>query len=90
MSHTENTPLLEVRNLKKYFGKKDRVLHAVDDISVTIQQGKTLGVVGESGCWSLLTDRSSLTDRISPMSVSVRCANTASPCRSSFRIPTPA
>lgn len=47
MSHTENTPLLEVRNLKKYFGKKDRVLHAVDDISVTIQQGKTLGVVGE-------------------------------------------
>ena len=50
MSHTENTPLLEVRNLKKYFGKKDRVLHAVDDISVTIQQGKTLGVVGESGC----------------------------------------
>ena len=46
MSHTENTPLLEVRNLKKYFGKKDRVLHAVDDISVTIQQGKTLGVVG--------------------------------------------
>lgn len=50
MSHTENTPLLEVRNLEKYFGKKDRVLHAVDDISVTIQQGKTLGVVGESGC----------------------------------------
>ena len=50
MSHTENTTLLEVRNLKKYFGKKDRVLHAVDDISVTIQQGKTLGVVGESGC----------------------------------------
>ena len=50
MSHTENTPLLEVRNLKKFFGKKDRVLHAVDDISVTIQQGKTLGVVGESGC----------------------------------------
>ena len=50
MSHTENTPLLEVRNLKKYFGKKDRVLHAVDDISFKIGKGKTMGVVGESGC----------------------------------------
>ena len=58
MSHTENTPLLEVRNLKKYFGKKDRVLHAVDDISVTIQQGKTLGVVGESGCGKSVTSLS--------------------------------
>ena len=50
MNHTNSEPLLEVRNLKKYFGKKGRILHAVDDISVSIGRGKTLGVVGESGC----------------------------------------
>jgi len=44
-------PILEVRNLKKYFkvGKRS-YLHAVDDISFEIYPGKTLGVVGESGC----------------------------------------
>ena len=42
--------LLEVRNLKKYFKTKSGMLHAVDDISFTIKQGQTLGVVGESGC----------------------------------------
>ena len=43
--------LLEVKHLKKYFpvGKKSK-LHAVDDINFTIERGKTLGVVGESGC----------------------------------------
>jgi oligopeptide/dipeptide ABC transporter ATP-binding protein len=42
--------LVEVRNLKKYFqtGKGD--LHAVDDVSFSIETGHTLGVVGESGC----------------------------------------
>ena len=43
-------PLLEVRNLKTYFKVKEHLLHAVDDISLTIPRGKTLGVVGESGC----------------------------------------
>ena len=42
--------LLEVRNLKKYFKTKKGVLHAVDDVSFTLERGKTLGVVGESGC----------------------------------------
>ncbi len=43
--------LLETKNLKKYFkcGKK-QYLHAVDDITISIEKGKTLGVVGESGC----------------------------------------
>ncbi len=41
---------LEVKNLKKYFKTKAGMLHAVDDISFTIQKGETLGVVGESGC----------------------------------------
>ncbi len=43
--------LLEVEHLKKYFkvGGKSQ-LHAVDDITFTLEAGKTLGVVGESGC----------------------------------------
>ncbi|NLP38072.1 MAG: ATP-binding cassette domain-containing protein [Firmicutes bacterium] len=44
------TPLLEVRNLKKYFRVRAGLLHAVDDVSFTLDKGKTLGVVGESGC----------------------------------------
>ena len=43
-------PLLTVNNLKKYFNTKSGMLHAVDDVSFTIDAGKTLGVVGESGC----------------------------------------
>ncbi len=43
-------PLIEVKNLKKYFKTNGGTLHAVDDISFTIEEGKTLGVVGESGC----------------------------------------
>lgn len=42
--------LLDVRNLKKYFKTPKGILHAVDDVSFTIEKGKTLGVVGESGC----------------------------------------
>ena len=42
--------LLETKNLKKYFKNPAGTLHAVDDISFTLEAGKTLGVVGESGC----------------------------------------
>ena len=42
--------LLEVRGLKKYFKNKGGMLHAVDGVNFTIDEGKTLGVVGESGC----------------------------------------
>lgn len=42
--------LLHVANLKKYFSTKSGRLHAVDDISFTLERGKTLGIVGESGC----------------------------------------
>lgn len=41
---------LEVKGLKKYFKTKNGLLHAVDDVSFCLEQGKTLGVVGESGC----------------------------------------
>ena len=43
-------PLLTVSRLKKYFTTKKGRLHAVDDVSFTVEEGKTLGVVGESGC----------------------------------------
>lgn len=41
---------IEIRNLKKYFGTKRGLLHAVDDVSFDIGRGETLGLVGESGC----------------------------------------
>ncbi len=42
--------ILEVSHLKKYFPVPNGMLHAVDDVSFTLEKGKTLGVVGESGC----------------------------------------
>jgi len=42
--------LLEVQHLKKYFRVPVGFLHAVDDVSFTLEDGHTLGVVGESGC----------------------------------------
>jgi oligopeptide/dipeptide ABC transporter ATP-binding protein len=42
--------LLEVKHLKKYFKTGGGLLHAVDDITFTLDAGRTLGVVGESGC----------------------------------------
>lgn len=53
----KEAPLLEVKNLKKYFvidtdffGRPTKYLRAVDDVSFTLEKGKTLGIVGESGC----------------------------------------
>ena len=42
--------LLDVQHLKKYFSTSSGMLHAVDDVSFQIERGKTLGIVGESGC----------------------------------------
>lgn len=41
---------VETKNLKKYFKTPKGMLHAVDDVNISIEKGKTLGVVGESGC----------------------------------------
>ena len=49
--------ILETRNLKKYFNTPKGLLHAVDDVNFTIERGKTLGVVGESGCGKSTTGR---------------------------------
>ena len=57
MTESRNTPLLEVRGLTKHFPVRAGVIprtvgyvHAVDDVSFTLRQGETLGLVGESGC----------------------------------------
>jgi oligopeptide transport system ATP-binding protein len=56
--------LLEVKNLKKYFpikkgffNQQKSYVKAVDDVSFNIQQGETLGLVGESGCGKTTTGR---------------------------------
>lgn len=50
MADKTGTPLIETRDLKKYFKVKKGMLHAVDGIDMKIMPGETFGVVGESGC----------------------------------------
>lgn len=52
--------ILEVKNLTKHFKTNRGMLHAVDGISFTLQHGKTLGLVGESGCGKSTTGRTIL------------------------------
>ncbi|KNF07678.1 oligopeptide transport system, ATP-binding protein OppD [Gottschalkia purinilytica] len=52
--------LLEVNNLKTYFYTSNGIVKAVDGISFNIESGKTLGIVGESGCGKSITSMSIL------------------------------
>ena len=52
--------ILEVKNLTKHFKTKRGLLHAVDGVSFTLERGKTLGLVGESGCGKSTTGRTIL------------------------------
>jgi oligopeptide/dipeptide ABC transporter ATP-binding protein len=52
-----DAPLLDVESLKKYFpirkgllGREVARVHAVDDVTFSVREGETLGLVGESGC----------------------------------------
>jgi peptide/nickel transport system ATP-binding protein len=48
-------PLLEVKDLKTYFRTDDGIVKAVDGVSFSVEKGKTLGIVGESGCGKSVT-----------------------------------
>ena len=43
-------PLLEIKELYKFFGNKKQVVKAVNNVSFQVYEGETLGLVGESGC----------------------------------------
>ena len=65
MSDNQNKPLIEVRNLCKYFDIntglfKTKPLKAVDGVSFNINRGETLGLVGESGCGKTTVGRTLL------------------------------
>ena len=49
--------ILEVQNLTKHFTTANGLLHAVDGVSFKIEEGRTLGIVGESGCGKSTTGR---------------------------------
>ncbi len=76
---SNGAPLLEVEHLMKYFPIKEGLLidrevaavHAVDDVSFTLKQGETLGLVGESGCGKSTLCRAVL-QLLQPTSGSVR------------------
>ena len=47
--------LLEVNDLKTYFRTDDGIVKAVDGVNFSVEKGKTLGIVGESGCGKSVT-----------------------------------
>src|SRR5687768_13808624 len=49
------SPLVEIKNLQTHFFTDEGVVKAVEDVSLTIPKGKTLGLVGESGCGKSVT-----------------------------------
>ncbi|MBI3515573.1 MAG: ABC transporter ATP-binding protein [Proteobacteria bacterium] len=54
------SPILSVRDLKTYFQLDEGIVRAVDGVSFDVQAGRTLGIVGESGCGKSITARSIL------------------------------
>lgn len=57
MSEDMSEVILEVKDLKKHFHTPKGLLHAVDGVTFQIKKGKTLGIVGESGCGKSTTGR---------------------------------
>src|SRR5687768_14852183 len=60
MRDNNHNLLLEVKDLRTYFFLHEGLVRAVDGVNFTIERGKTLGVVGESGCGKSITARSIL------------------------------
>ena len=57
---TETDTLVEIKDLRTYFYLTEGVVHAVEGVDLTIKRGRTLGVVGESGCGKSITSLSLL------------------------------
>lgn len=57
---TDHEPLLKIEQLKMFFHSRHRTVRAIDDISLKIEAGQTLGVVGESGSGKSMTAMSIL------------------------------
>src|SRR5476651_2919108 len=55
MSETSDAPLLELKSLTVSFATDDGIVHAVDGIDLALARGRTLGLVGESGCGKSVT-----------------------------------
>jgi ABC-type oligopeptide transport system ATPase subunit len=100
--------VLQVAGLSKVFpvrsgllGRGGEVVRAVDDISLTVHKGETLGLVGESGCGKSTAGKTimrlyeptsgtiSLKGRTSLTCADARCAPSGANCRSSSRIRSP-
>src|SRR5271167_622330 len=50
--------IIEVKNLRTSFKTGEGLFNAVDDVSFSVEEGKTLGIVGESGCGKSVTSLS--------------------------------
>ena len=64
-------PLLKVENLKVSFKIKKQKTAAVEDVNFSLDEGKIIGIVGESGCGKSVTATSIL--RLMPPSLECRC-----------------
>ena len=62
---TNGEVLVEIKNLRTYFHLAEGIVRAVDGVDLTIERGRTLGLVGESGCGKSMTAHSML--RIVPV-----------------------
>src|SRR5688572_32888132 len=60
MSENLLEPLIEVKDLRVEFDVRAGIVKAVDGLNLTIYRGKTLGVIGESGCGKSMTARAIL------------------------------
>ena len=55
---TDHDVLIEVKSLRTYFFLHEGVVRAVDDVTYSVRQGETIGIIGESGCGKSVTAQS--------------------------------
>jgi peptide/nickel transport system ATP-binding protein len=60
MNELPSEPLVEVKDLRVEFDVRAGIVKAVDGLNLTIHRGRTLGVIGESGCGKSMTARAIL------------------------------